>query len=215
MLRPEDKKRIEEAAAKLNSSQLEFANLVLCQHVNGLTDAQCYLQAYPRCVSEKAASVNASRLILHSKRIREYLAAHQCERISDAVASLDECVTMLSEMARADITEVASWNVREEIDEETGEVLSVTPLPQIRRFEDVPPELRRLIKSITYTKNGPKLEFYDRQKAIETLMKFHGGFTERVELSGGVAVANVTVTPDMSPDEAAQVYRTLLDGGNG
>lgn len=194
-------------AAELTSEQLEFANLWITKPKHGMTDAECYMKAYPGS-SPSTAKVNSSRLVRKSPKVMAYLAAHQAETTANNIASLDELKVSLTEMARADITDVCQWDIADQVDETTGEVIGKLPVPKVRKFEDVPPELRRMIKSITYTKAGPKIELYDRQRAMDMLIKMQGGYTEKVELSG--PNGGPILTSDMTPEEATAAYRASL-----
>lgn len=192
------------AAARLTREQLEFANLWLTKPQSGMTDVECYLAAYPK-VSDKSASVNASKLIRHNANVRAYIQSHYQEAFADNIASLTELKEQLTAIARADITDVARWDVS--VDEEGNQVM----VPRIRRFEDVPQELRELVKSITYTKQGPKLEFYDKMQAIDKLIKMQGGFVERVEHSGVVGSVTASLPPSDAPiEDFTKVYREML-----
>lgn len=193
-----------ELAAALTAEQLEFANLYLTKPSHGMTDVECYQAAFPGC-TKGTATVNSSRLVRHNPKVRAYLDAHNVEKLADNIASLDELKVSLTEMIRADITDIARW------DTVYGEDGGAVPVPCIRKFEDVPPELRRLIKSITYTKQGPKIEYYDKQKAMDMLIRIQGGYApEKVALSG--AVANLRIDADMDPAQATDLYRNMLKG---
>jgi phage terminase small subunit len=49
-----------------------------------------------------------------------------------------------------------------------------------------------LIKSITHTKYGPKIELHDSQKALELIAKHLGLFTDRIDVtSGGQSIDSV------------------------
>lgn len=194
----------------LSEQELIFVELVSKRELTRMSRYACYQQAFGNNVSDRSACTLSWKL-MKDPRIIAALDELRAEVIDETVASLNELRVQLTEMTRADITELCRWNVVEEIDEATGEVLSATPVPVIRRFEDVPPELRRMVKSITYTKMGPKLEFYDRQRAIELLVKMQGGLApERLEISGpdGGAV----VTRDLSIESATELYRRSLEG---
>ncbi|MGI4260765.1 terminase small subunit [Klebsiella pneumoniae] len=202
-LENETRDRLAELASALTAEQLEFANLYLTKSSHGMTDVECYQAAFPGC-TKGTATVNSSRLVRHNPKVRAYLDAHNIERLADNIASLDELKVSLTEMVRADITELARWETV------YGEDGGAVPVPCIRKFEDVPPELRRLIKSITYTKMGPKIEYYDKQRAMDMLIKMQGGYTERVELSG--RVDGVQISAEMTPEQATDIYRTMVKG---
>lgn len=204
--------RQKRAAAQLNASQLEFACRWLQRHVTGESEAACYLAAFPNASDYKGASVNACKLRALPE-VQEFFAAMREDGVlKSTVATLEEIQEQLTAIARADITEIIPWeNV---VDEETG---AVYPLPKIKNLSELPVEQRRMIKSITWTKQGPKIEMHDAAKAQDMLIRMQGGYKDRVELSGGVV--NATVELDTSdPLKASQDYAALiraLDGAEG
>lgn len=193
------------AAARLTREQIEFANLWIAKVNTGMTDVECYMSAYPRTKTPLSASVNASKLIRHNANVRAYIQSHYQEAFADNIASLAELKEQLTAMARADITDIARWDVS--VDEEGNQVM----VPRILKFEDVPQPLRELVKSITYTKQGPKLEFYDKMQAIDKLIKMQGGFIERVEHSGVVGSVTANLPASDAPiEDFTKTYRAML-----
>ena len=62
-----------------------------------------------------------------------------------------------------------------------GEVIGEMAVPVVKMSSDeVPEEIRGLIKGITFTKTGPKFEMADQQKAQDMLIKMLGGYKETV-----------------------------------
>lgn len=203
---PELTDRQKRAAAELNPYQLEFARRWLERHVSGDSEAACYLAAYPNASDYKGASVNAGR-ILKLPKVQEFIEAMQeTGTLRSTVATLEEIQEQLTAIARADITEIVPWeNV---VDEETG---AVYPLPKIKNLSELPVEQRRMIKSITWTKQGPKIELHDAAKAQDMLIRMQGGYKDRLELAGGIVAATVELDAT-DPLKAAQDYSALIRG---
>lgn len=189
------------AAAKLDTYQLKFANSWLERHVTGKTAAQCYFEAYPNCENNDTARTMASRA-LRLPQVAEYIeSVREHLEILPTIATLTELQEQLSAVARADMTDIVEWLV-----DDNGQ-----PVPKIKNLSELPKELRRLVKSVTWTKNGPKIELEDQAKARDMLIRTLGGYKDRVELSGGLAVAAVDIdTTD--PGKAAELYKNLIKG---
>lgn len=84
----------------------------------------------------------------------------------------DEVVTRLTEHARADIREVFTI----EQDEDGTEHADLDLVRLMRSSAS------RLVKSVTYTKYGPKVELHDAQAALVDIGKIHGLFKDVVEI---------------------------------
>lgn len=198
--------RQKRAAAELNASQLEFACRWLQRHVTGESEAACYLAAFPNASDYKGASVNACKLRALPE-VQEFIAAMREDGIlKSTVATLEEIQEQLTEVIRADITDIIPWETV--TDPETG---AAYPVPRIKNLSDLPAHHRRLIKSITWTKQGPKIEMHDAAKAQDMLIRMQGGYKDRVELSGGVVSASVELDAS-DPLKAASDYAALMRG---
>lgn len=206
---PELTERQKRAAAELNPSQLEFVSRWLQRHVTGDSESACYLAAYPNTSDYRGASVSATRLLALPK-VQEFISAmRETGTLRSTVATLQEIQEQLTAIARADITEIVPWeNV---VDEDTG---AVYPLPKIKNLSELPAEHRRMIKSITWTKQGPKIELHDAAKAQDMLIRMQGGYKDKLELSGGIVAASVELDAS-DPLKAAQDYSALIRGLDG
>jgi hypothetical protein len=198
---PELTERQKRAAAELNPYQLEFARRWLERHVSGDSEAACYLAAYPNASDYKGASVNAGR-ILKLPKVQEFIEAMQeTGTLKSTVATLEEIQEQLTETIRADITEIVEWDTTD-----AGE-----PIPVIKNLSELEPRLRRLVKSITWTKNGPKIELHDASKAQDMLIRMQGGYKDRLELGGSVVSATVELDAS-DPLKAAADYTAMIRG---
>jgi phage terminase small subunit len=96
---------------------------------------------------------------LAKPKIRKYIR----ERLNSAAMTTDEVLARLSEQARSDI----------------GDFVGAAGVIDLEAARDE--GKTRLLKSISWTKNGIRIEVYDGQKALELIGKAHGMFTERRE----------------------------------
>jgi phage terminase small subunit len=132
-----------------------------------LTAAECYKRAYPRCRSEKAAAVEASKS-LKKPKIKKYI-----EELSKRVTGHAGLYPgrILREEAR-----LAFYDLRDLVDPVTGDIL---PL------KDLPEHMSRAIVSLkvikTQSLKDPELvrteyhyKFADKGKALERLSRYLG-----------------------------------------
>lgn len=71
------------------------------------------------------------------------------------------------------------------------------------------PGAKLLFQGVKHTKDGPTIIFADKLKALESVAKILGAFTEKLEVSGKVASVDVS---GMSPQDAAAAYAALIKG---
>lgn len=145
-----------------------------------VTYTSIYIEAFPEVTNRSEASRSAWRLIRGSNNCRTYLdAALMQHGINPGVKirTNDEVRADLEMMATADITELVSWDL---VETENGTVWA----PKVMDVKEVDPVVRRLIKSITWTKNGPKLELHDQLRAQDMLNRMAGAYIDKVEVSG-------------------------------
>lgn len=99
------------------------------------------------------------------------------ERLAEKTMTADEVLVRLSEQARASFKDFIviegeySWRFDMEKIQASG----------------------HLVKSISTSKNGVRIELYDAQAALRDIGKHHGLFTDRVEHSGEVAQIGMTL----------------------
>ena len=100
-------------------------------------------------------------------------------RLSASAMTADEVIKRLAEQARVNIAEA----VKEEkliLTTSKGDVIEI---PSFGLNWEWIKENGHLVKSITATRSGPKIELYDAQNALQLLGKAHGLFTERVDMT--------------------------------
>ena len=154
----------------------------------GFTDRQqAFVEAYLDCLnaaeaarragySEKTARQQGQRLLTNAD-IASAISAGLAER----AMPVTEVVARLSIQARADVRELYTFD-------DEGHMTG------LRLTRDAP---LHLIRSITPTRYGNKIEVHDQQAALIALGKAHGLFVDRQEISGEVTVKGyVTISPD-------------------
>lgn len=176
---------VEEAKRNLTPAQVTFGNeYVRCytEIAKGrMSASQIYLNIYENCTSNHIAHIRVSEMLRAGATVRNYvdaLMAQQGIEQTPQIRTIDETRADLEAMAKADITDIVAWDV---IEKEDG---SIVHIPKIMKVEELDPAVRRLIKSVTFTKNGPKLELHDQLKAQDMLNRMRGAYVDRLEVSG-------------------------------
>ena len=165
---------LEEMAAQLSKDHLTFAN---CYIPTG-NATQSYLQAYPG-VEYRSAVTGGCKLLTHPK-VGPYVREARRLIAKSKLMSLDEIASRIQAQAFADVTQFIGWEKRPMMNDD-GEVIGEMAVPVVKMSSDeVPEEIRGLIKGITFTKMGPKFEMADQQKAQDMLIKMLGGYKETV-----------------------------------
>lgn len=201
--------RIDELEKRLNPRHLELGRIYVANYTklsqSDVTLAELYQRVYPDQPDREKASNSFSALMLAGTPLREYidllLSRDEVRTERPKLRTLDETRADLEAMATADITELITWRT---VEQEDG---SKIPIPKILDVENVPKELRRLIRSVTFTKNGPKIELHDQLKAQDMLNRMNAAYLDRTEITGRVAVAQVSITPE----ELTSICRKLLE----
>lgn len=93
-------------------------------------------------------------------------------RLSEMSMSADEVILAIGEIGRASIEDFI------DIDDETGRLKNIN-FGKAKKAGKL-----HLIKSITPTANGLKIELHDRMRALELIGKHHKLFVDRAEISG-------------------------------
>ena len=133
--------------------------------------------------SERTARQQGSRLLSNANILEEI-----DKRISEKAMAADEVLIRLAEQARVSLDEVIDvygkgkheWNVN---------------IPKI-----IADGKGHLIKSLTPTQYGLKVELHDKQRALELLGKHHRLFVDRQEITGADGGAIVLVKWDEPTD---------------
>lgn len=153
--------------------------------------------------SEKSAYAQGSKLLKNSK-VRKYLNELISEHLEGEKEEIKaKCVEALRVIAYHDIREFINIETKTVIEHtQDGEPYEVKK--QIATVKDTKEIDTRAVASIKQNERGViEIKFHDKQKAIDTLMKYTGGLTEKVE-------ANINHTykiiPAPEPEEENDRY---------
>jgi phage terminase small subunit len=157
---------------------------------NGLTDKQkVFVEKYLECWNGAEAAREAGyafpRRSAYENLTNPDIRRHIEQRLHGYKMSADEVLTRLSEQARFDIGSLLGKGGV--IDWDTAKEQGLT----------------QHLKSISWTKDGLRVEAYSKQHALELLGKAHALFTDRKDItSGGQPLKGYTVlaNPDLWDD---------------
>lgn len=120
---------------------------------------KAYQEVYPTC-TEESARTNASRLLTNAN-------------VKEAVAEVSKTKLMPKEEILSRINSMAQINVQDYIND-----LGELDIPKIKEAG-----LGYMIKSISDTKFGKRIELHDQFKSLETLAKVHKLFDDKTEVT--------------------------------
>lgn len=199
---------IEKLRQRLSIEQLRFAQMYIAQAQTlaekRVTLSELYQEAFKSKAGTLSCNVNSSKLLAPGSPTREYINAVFNAQMPDTLRTAAETMRDLELMATADITEIVSWKVEVINDRE---VLC----PRVMSVDDLPKQVRRLIKSVTYTKNGPKLELHDQLRAQDMLNKMQGVYIEKREISGPNGGPITAAVAEVDKSELQAICKGLLN----
>lgn len=141
---------------------------------SGLTIKQrVWVEEYLRCWNATEAARQAGykwpRQSGYLNATKDYIKEEIHKRLSAKCMGADEVLMRLAEQARVSIGMFFTTN-------EDGEIVVDWPVILSGKYG-------HLIKSISFTRSGPKIEVYDAQHALAHLGKHHGLFTDKLDLT--------------------------------
>jgi phage terminase small subunit len=165
-----------------------------------------YMQAYD--VDYRTANVNGPRL-LGNASVREQIDKLRNEIANDLFVTADDIAKEYAKQAFADIGDYVEFGGQESaiLDEDERELLddNGNPIKSHRSyvmFKDKAKVDTSLIKTVKMGKDGPVIELYDKQKALDFLVNYVG---EKQSLKGQLMQAQIDrlkiQNGDNDPDE--------------
>tara|TARA_R110000782_G_scaffold135413_1_gene227793 strand:+ start:400 stop:996 length:597 start_codon:yes stop_codon:yes gene_type:complete len=144
---------------------------------------QAYLAAGGKAKTELAQDASATQ-IFRNLKVRAFYESLMETKTLGAMMERDEAVAILSNNARVKMTDIAVFALRE-----VGRDAEENPIMQtvwtMKDSDDIDPAVLSCIKSVTMTKQGPKIELHDQQAAIKQLSVLEGWEApKKTELSG-------------------------------
>jgi len=179
---------------------------VALNHITGMKPAEAHRNAGGTCKNES----NRRKLgneILSKQDVRDFISAMADHIVNPAIMSRDEALEILSNNARVKISDIATFSyVAIGKDSEGNDILESVWTMKVS--DEIDPNVMSCIKSVTMTKNGPKIELHDQQGAIKQISTMQGWESaSKLDLSssdGSMSPAQLT------PEQSEQARKEML-----
>lgn len=151
---------------------------------------------------EKTASVMFNKPI-----VKAYYEKLMQQAATNAVMTKEQALIRLSQVATIKMTDICDFK-----DVQIGEDEDDNPIMQtvwtMKDSENIPDHIASAIKSVTITRQGPKIELYDAISSVKQLSDMLGwNAPTKIE-----ETSTVKVSKDMTPQEAARAYQDSMGG---
>lgn len=193
-------------ANKLTTLQRRFViNLV----GSDMSQRQAYIAAGGTAKTEQAQDAAASRMLSDVKVKTFYDSLMESAQV-DAVMTKAEALERLSKSARATIHDVCDFKLVEVGKDDDGDPIMQT-VWTIKHSDEIDPIVAASIKSVTFTKSGPKIEMYDSNGSIKILSDLQGWNAPKKSELTGKDGAPIQLTADVSSPEIANALTGLME----
>jgi phage terminase small subunit len=177
--------------------------------IAGMKPAENHKEAGGTCKNESDRRKLASE-ILTNHDVVAFLDSIKGIAVNDAVMSRDEALKILSNNARVKVSDIATFSYVCLGEDEEGQDIMGT-VWKMKDSDEIDPNVMSCIKSVTMTKQGPKIELHDQQGAIKQLSTMQGWESaQKIEHDVNSVIRNIDITA--SPEEAARAYTEMMEG---
>lgn len=140
--------------------------------LSGMNDINAYKASDGKAKTVKAMEASVCQILGHH-RVVAFMDSMKATTVSSVIMGREEALKILSKNARVKISDIAVFSyVAVGVNSDGEEILESTW--KIKDSEDIDPDVMACIKSVTMTKNGPKIELHDQQAAIKQLAIMQG-----------------------------------------
>lgn len=136
-----------------------------------LSDVECYRLAGGKAKKLATQHSSVSEILKHPE-VERFLDEIKQQSMKSSIMTRDEALERLSKSARIKITDICTFKLVELTDAK-GEKVTNT-VWEMKNSEDIDPDVAACIKSVTFTKTGPKIELYDANGSIKLLSDLQG-----------------------------------------
>lgn len=179
-----------ELAAQLTPLQRKYViNLVS----GSMSQREAYLAAGGKAKDPKTQDVNASRMLAQAK-VKAFYESLLNSMAESSIMTREEALERLSKTARATIHDICTFKLVEvkAVNKDGDEVTEFNTIWTMKETDEIDPVIAAAIKSVTFTKTGPKIEMYDANGSIKILSDMQGwNAPKESKISGEVAVTEV------------------------
>lgn len=201
---PEWQKKRDELAKGLTTLQRAFVAKV----VAGMPQSKAYVAAGGTAKGSKSQEAVASRMLANVK-VRAYY-EHLIKGVEQgSIMTKEESLERLSAMARVSFDDFFSFKDITVTDDD-GEKHQQTVF-QMKKMEDIPTYAKASIKSITFTRAGPKIELHDAIAAQKQIAVMTGTNAPSKHEVAGVNGGAIGLASSVEQPEIAQALKDLLE----
>jgi len=195
-------------ASKLTQLQRKFVLELIKPKTS---QRQAYLNAGGTAKTESAQDQSASQIISNPKVKAFYNSLLSCIA-SDSIMSKQEALERLSKSARATIHDICTFKFVEVVskDSEGNEKIEMNTVWEMKCTDEIDPVIAASIKSVTFTKSGPKIEMYDSNGSIKILADMQGWNAPRKQEITGKDGQALELKADVSAPEIASALAGLM-----
>ncbi|HEN3358520.1 TPA: terminase small subunit [Yersinia enterocolitica] len=140
--------------------------------------------------------------------VEAFLKSVQHETVNEAIMTYEEAMERLTLMGRTSIADLAIFGTHVVGEDDDGNPITQS-VWSFKNASELKPEQMAAISELTAGKDGLKIKLHDPKAAIKQLAEMRGWEApKKTELTGPNGGAIQTV--NMTPDEAAEVYRKMM-----
>lgn len=195
-----------ELASKLTTLNRKFVvNLV----GTNKSQRQAYIDAGGKAKSDDAQDAAASRMLADVK-VKAFYDSLMESATSEAILTREEALQILSNNAKVQMTDVAVFGLARVGEDAEGNDVMQT-VWTMKDSKDIDPNVMSCIKSVTMTKQGPKIELHDQHGAIKQLSDMQGWNAPKKSELTGAGGKPLAIQADVSSPEVASALAGLMD----
>ena len=194
-----------ELAKKLTTLQHKFVvNLV-----GGMSQDEALKEAGSKAKNANTLRAVASRMLTDANASAFYDSL-MLTKLTDSIMGRDEALSILSNNARVSMTDVADYAFKKVGEDGEGQPIMQT-VWTMKDSADIDPKVIACIKSVTMTKQGPKIELHDQQGAIKQLSAMQGWDSPKKTEVSGKDGAPLAINSNVSAPEIVSALAGLMD----
>lgn len=194
-----------ELASKLTPLQRKF---VLELIKPGTSQRQAYITAGGKAKTESAQD-NSASIMLSNSKVSAFHKSLINTIASDVIMTKQEALERLSKTARATIHDICTFRLTQVGEDADGNPVMQT-VWEMKNTEEIDPVIAASIKSVTFTKTGPKIEMYDANGSIKILSDLQGWNAPRKQEITGKDGSALAIKADVSAPEIAAALTNLM-----
>lgn len=193
-----------ELATQLTPLQRKY---VIALVSSNMSQREAYVHAGGKAKDVKTQDTNASRMLTQAK-VKAFYESLLNSAATSAVMTREEALERLSKSARIKITDICTFKLVELKGPDDKVILNT--VWEMKNAVDIDPDVAACIKSVTFTKTGPKIELYDANGSIKLLSDMQGWNAPRKQEITGKDGSALAIKADVSAPEIASALAGLM-----